>query len=173
MKLNIFFSRHNPWLAGFALFLGVGGLLGWLMPSNSPSQPIQFNHSVHLSNGMTCVDCHVGSRDHEHATLPTLETCLACHEQALTASSEEEKLRAFSQAGENLSWHRITRVPSHVYFSHRRHVTIAKIDCAECHGRMEALTSPPRSPFRSMNMSACQECHQRMRARNDCDDCHR
>ena len=173
MISRLSFSRHNPWFTGFGLFLGLGWLLGWLLPSNSPSQPIQFNHSVHLRNGMTCVDCHAGARDQEHATLPTLEICLACHEQALTTSSEEEKLRALSQAGEQLFWQRITRVPLHVYFSHRRHVTVADMVCAECHGQMEALTEPPRRPFRPMNMKACQECHERMKARNDCNDCHR
>lgn len=167
------FSTHNPWLTGFGLFVSLGWLLGWFLPSNSPSQPIQFNHFVHLRNGMTCVDCHVGARDQEHATLPPLETCLACHEQALTASPEEEKLRALSQAGKQLSWRRITRVPPHVYFSHRRHATIAGMDCAECHGQMETLTAPPRRLFRPMTMEACQECHERTKARNDCNDCHR
>lgn len=163
-----------PWLAGFGLFLGLGTLLfGWGLSGKSSSQPIRYNHAVHIANGLNCEDCHAGARAQEHATLPTLESCLTCHQEALTQSAEEEKIRTLARAGQMSPWIQITRVPPHVYFSHRRHVTLGGMACADCHGSMETRTEPPRLPFRAMNMDACLACHQQRNVPSDCNDCHR
>jgi len=165
-------GRHI-WGIGFLTFLGLGYLLGWLFSGNSVEQPIRYNHSVHISNGMTCVDCHVGAREQARATLPTLETCLMCHSEPLTEKDEEHKIQKLAAAGQEVAWNKLTRVPRHVYFSHRRHVTLGSIECQVCHGPMETLTEPPRRVFRAMTMETCQGCHAQNNARNDCDDCHR
>ncbi len=163
-----------PFVAGFAVLFLAGSFFFSGHNSMAPGvQPIAFNHSKHLASGMSCTDCHVGAEAQAHATLPTLATCLTCHENALTESSEEKKLRAFAAAKTELAWNPLTRVPAHVYFSHRRHVQIAGLKCAECHGAMEKLTAPPQKLFRPLTMDNCLQCHQQKQARTDCNDCHR
>ena len=41
-----------------------------------------------------------GARDAVRATLPGLDTCLMCHQEPVTESPEEEKIRAFAAAGQ-------------------------------------------------------------------------
>lgn len=162
------------WLIGFGVFFVLGWLLfGWAFSDNPSPQPIRYNHAVHISSGLACEDCHVGARNQVHATLPGIDTCLMCHEEAMTDSPEEEKIRAFAAAGQEIPWTRVTRVPAHVYFSHRRHVALGGLDCADCHGAMETRTEPPRRPFGAVTMEACTECHAQRNVDNDCNRCHR
>lgn len=164
---------RRPFLTGFGLFVVLGTLFFSHNSQTSRAQPIAFNHSKHLAAGMTCTDCHIGAQSQARATLPTLAICLTCHENPLTESAEEKKLRAFAGAGQELAWAPLTRVPSHVYFSHRRHVELAKLACATCHGAMEKLTAPPQRLFRPLTMDNCIACHTKSGARTDCNDCHR
>ncbi len=136
-------------------------------------QPIAFNHAKHVENGVACTDCHSGAQTQAHATLPTLATCLGCHETQLSQNPEEGKIRSIAAAGQELSWTQLTRVPSHVYFSHRRHVQIAQLDCAECHGPVAKSTSPPVAVFRPPTMNNCLGCHGKRGLKTDCNDCHR
>lgn len=166
--------EKGSWLAGFVVFFALGSLLlGRVLPGHSSAQPIRFNHAVHVSNGLGCEDCHAGARQGEKATLPGIDTCMGCHQEAVGSSAEEEKLRAFARAGREIPWVQLTRVPAHVYFSHRRHVALAELACADCHGPMETRTEPPSRPFRPMTMAACLECHEQRKVGNDCDNCHR
>jgi hypothetical protein len=158
--------------ASFGLFFALGALIFMDHPE-AIRQPITFNHSKHIENGLTCPDCHVGVETQAHATLPDISTCLACHQSALTESPEEEKIRTLAAAGKDLAWIQLTRVPSHVYFSHRRHVALAKLACADCHGPVEKSIRPPDRPFRLLTMDACIQCHAQKHARTDCNDCHR
>lgn len=167
-------SAKSPWLVGFGVFLVAGYFLfGWVLSAPPPAQPIRYNHAVHIANGLGCEDCHEGARDQAQATLPTIETCMMCHEEALTDSPEEEKIRTLAAAGEEMPWRQITQVPTHVYFSHRRHVALGGLECAECHGPMETLTEPPRRPYRPIDMDTCIACHKEREVRYDCNDCHR
>lgn len=167
-------SPRWPLIAGFGVFSLVGGYVFHPHnPNASSAQPIAFNHAKHIENGMTCTDCHLGVESQAKATFPTLATCLTCHEAALTQSGEEEKIRRLAAAGKEPAWIQITRMPAHVYFSHRRHVQLAKLECATCHGPMEKTSAPPTRPFRELDMETCIGCHQQKQARTDCNDCHR
>ena len=159
---------------GFGLCLVVGALV--FPPADgdhSVSQPIAFNHAKHLANGMSCTDCHTGVETQASATLPALDICMNCHATALTGGAEERKVRDLAGAGKELAWVRLTQVPAHVFFSHRRHVALAKIACAVCHGPMEKATAPPARPFRLFTMDACIQCHENNRGGTECNDCHR
>jgi hypothetical protein len=159
---------------GFAAFFGLGYFLFiWVFAGNPPSQPIRYNHSVHIANGLTCVDCHTGAQDQVHATLPTLDTCMMCHSEAGTDNPEEEKIRQLAAAGQMSPWRKINRLPPHVYFSHRRHVALGKLECSECHGPVETLTEPRQRPFRPRTMEACLDCHEQRKVDSDCNRCHR
>jgi hypothetical protein len=164
----------KTWLLGFGVTTGLGFVLfGAIWPASGPLQPIRFNHALHVSNGLTCDDCHAGARTHERATLPVLDTCLTCHREPLTKSPEEEKIRTFDRASQEIPWLQVTHVPRHVYFSHQRHVSLGGLKCSECHGTMEKRTEPPTRSFRPMTMEACIGCHQQRNVRHDCNDCHR
>ena len=159
---------------GFVLFfvLGGGGILGWQHLA-APKQPIAFNHAKHVSNGVACTDCHAGVQVQAKATLPTIDVCIGCHQVALTSNPEEERLRTIAAAGQELNWVQLTQTAPHVFFSHRRHVAVAHLPCAECHGPMEQATRPPERAFRVFKMATCINCHQQHRVNADCNDCHR
>jgi hypothetical protein len=160
--------------SGFLLFFALGLLLfQWILAGNPGEQPIEYNHAVHIESGLECTECHAGAQDQARATLPTLDTCLLCHSEPLTESPEEEKIVALAAAGQEAPWIQLTRVPGHVYFSHRRHVALGELECSQCHGPMETLTRPPERPFRALDMDDCMECHEQRSIRNDCNDCHR
>ncbi len=161
----------SPWLAGFGLVFAAQTL--FLHGSGSSPQPIAFNHAKHLSAGLECTNCHAGARTEEHATVPALATCMSCHESAVTNSPEEAKIRNFAAAKQEIPWQPVTHVPAHVYFSHRRHVTLAGLACRDCHGAMEKLTAPPLVPNLRLDMATCIDCHKKNQARTDCNDCHR
>ena len=165
---------HIPYAArGFVLFfvLGAGGFVG--LQHTAPKQPIAFNHAKHVSNGVACADCHAGVQTQAKATLPSVDVCIGCHQVALTNSAEEERVRTVAAAGQELNWVQLTRTAPHVFFSHRRHVEVAHLQCAECHGPMEQATKPPGRAFRVFTMATCIGCNQQHRVNADCNDCHR
>ena len=161
-------------LAGFVAFflLGSATYVSVSSVGPTPRQPIAFNHAKHMENGLNCTDCHSGVQTQAKAALPSLDVCLGCHQTALTASPEEEKLRTMAAQGGELEWVQLTQVPPHVFFSHRRHVTVARQACAECHGPIETFNAPPQRPWRVLNMNTCIGCHQKNKVDTDCNDCH-
>ncbi len=162
-------------LAGFVTFflLGSATYVGVSSVAPAPRQPIAFNHAKHMENGLNCTDCHSGVQTQAKATLPTVDVCMGCHQVALTANPEEEKIRNVAASGQELEWTQVTMVAPHVFFSHRRHVKAASVACAECHGPMEKATQPPQRPWRVLNMQGCIGCHQKNKVNADCNDCHR
>jgi hypothetical protein len=83
------------------------------------------------------------------------------------------ELQVFGARGEPVPWRRIYDLPDHVYFSHRRHVTVARIECAECHGDVPNLTRPASYPLVDHTMDWCTGCHVARGASTDCIHCHR
>ncbi len=136
-------------------------------------QPINFNHKRHVDMGVECNTCHIHVREHQIAGLPKIETCLGCHEAPITKTAEEEKIREFRRKGMEVHWIRLTRLPQHVYFSHRRHVGIAGLDCKGCHGNIAEMQVPPEAPLINLKMGDCIKCHEKKRAKTDCVYCHK
>ena len=144
-----------------------------LSMGKNKSQPIKYNHKKHIEEAdMSCTDCHQYVEDTPVAGLPDKEVCLGCHEEALTENPEEARLIEIANSDKELIWQRIYKMPPDVYFSHRRHVGFAKIECEKCHGKMEELTSPPHKPAINLSMKFCMKCHQETKADNDCLACH-
>ncbi len=157
----------NPSVFFFSLLL--------LFPAKgyAVEQPIQFNHYKHTQQlELECVLCHTGVRNQVRATLPSVEICIGCHEEAVTDSPEEEKIREYYSRGEEIPWKRLFRVPSHVFFSHRRHVTVAGLNCTKCHGDMAMQKKPPRTAPMKISMNYCLSCHRQLQASTDCVSCH-
>ncbi len=151
--------------AGGRLVFGAG---------TSVAQPIQFNHQKHVKGaGIDCSICHQYYAEHQHSGLPDLSVCMTCHQQAITKSPEEGKLISLAAAPYAPAFQKLFRLPDHVYYSHRRHVTVARLTCETCHGAIANTTAPPSRPLVRVTMATCTGCHTRVGVRTDCTACHR
>jgi hypothetical protein len=173
-------------LGSLALVTVMGGVaLGaWLLePEALPPQPIAFNHKLHLerAQGIVCQDCHQFVTTQTYAGLPSKFLCFDCHdpygdESDVDADVNQPRfadLMVFSMADTDIPWHRVTTTREDVFFSHRMHVTVAGLDCRECHPRMPDRTRPPtRGPIQ-IAMDTCIDCHEENGASVDCVSCHR
>lgn len=136
-------------------------------------QPVAYNHQKHIALGLECSGCHTGIAEGKaHARFPALEVCASCHTQD-DANPRAKAVRDYVSANKPIPWQKIYQVPAYVYFSHRRHVGLAKLDCALCHGDMSKVERPVTQPAVAISMARCIGCHYRMKVTNDCLACHR
>jgi len=158
-----------PGLAiGFLLlFLFIG-----LSAGSKTEQPISFNHKKHLEQGVDCLTCHPYPKEQTLSGMPPLATCLECHKEPLTKNPEEEKIRQFQKKNQEIPWKKLYGQPDHVFFSHRRHVVLAKMECKSCHGDIGRSEKPPSKPWVKMTMKWCMDCHTKSKVTNDCLACH-
>ncbi|MCI1268122.1 MAG: c-type cytochrome [Saprospiraceae bacterium] len=56
-----------------------------------------------------------------------------------------------------IEWIRIHNLPDHVYFNHSQHVTIGKIECQKCHGKVEEMDVLRQ--YSPLSMGWCINCH--------------
>ena len=160
----------------FLLGLAIGFLSLVLFISLSvgskAEQPIAFNHKKHIEQGLACDTCHQYYKTQTFSGIPDIAVCLECHKEPVTKSPEEEKIRQFAKRGEAIPWKQIYREPDHVFYSHRRHVVLGKIECQTCHGEIAQSERPPAKPSVRMTMSWCMNCHAKHKVTNDCLACH-
>jgi len=150
-----------------ALLAAIGS--AWVLPAAPVTQPLAFNHAAH--DAVTCAVCHDGVAGRQRAGLPSADVCLRCHATAPAAVAAGEWGRLVS--GDAPLWNRVTTVPGHVMFSHRRHVAIAGLACESCHRDIGRSTTPPRRAPVRLDMDACIGCHRTEGASEDCTGCHR
>ena len=65
-------------------------------------------------------------------------------------------------AGDNeiagpIEWVRIHNLPDHVYFNHSQHVNVGKIECQQCHGKIEQMEVVKQ--YSPLSMGWCINCH--------------
>lgn len=159
----------RPALRLAALTLGTAAAWLLLLPRRPFEQPIAFDHSRH--GGMGCAVCHRGALEQTRAGIPEAAVCLKCHATAPRGARglEWEELGR----GRPIAWLRVSHLPDHAMFSHRRHVRLARLDCRSCHAEVGTSTAPPgRAPVR-LDMDACVGCHTQERVSQDCVGCHR
>ena len=163
---------RSSWIVAGLVVLIAGGAAA---ASRRPAvrQPIAFNHAKHIAAGLDCTGCHGTVEEQAFASMPTLDTCMDCHEEPMSKSPEEKKVRAFAARHEEPPWQRVYRMPVHVFFSHRRHVVVGKVACATCHGDIAKATEPPTRPAVDQKMAWCLECHEKRHASTDCIACHK
>lgn len=139
-------------------------------------QPIIFNHTVHVNEaGLQCAECHADAETHTHAGFPAKQICLDCHDidEEEGSHPEKDKLFAYDEVTHEIPWVRVAVTKPDVYFSHRRHVRAAKLDCLECHADQPTLSEPPSTVRLVMGMDTCIACHEENKASVDCLACHR
>jgi hypothetical protein len=152
-----------------ALTLGTAAAWVLLLPRPALQQPIAFNHARHA--GMGCDVCHRGALEQARAGIPAAAVCLKCHATAPRAAAAVK----WDEAGRDqpIAWLRVSHLPEHVMFSHRRHAGLARLECASCHADVGTSAGPPGRPPMRLDMNACLACHKREGASQDCAACHR
>ena len=168
--------------AGRRLFWGVVALLGVgsalasaALAPRVVEQPLPYNHAVHTAKA-DCALCHRGAREGVRAGLPSVQVCTRCHAvspRAAPAGPTNEQWSAWTRGDGLPKWQRLLRLPPHVFFSHRRHATVAGIACDRCHGDMEHRKTPPSQALASLHMRDCIGCHEAEQVTIDCTACHR
>jgi len=144
-----------------------------------PEQPIKFSHTVHVNKlNLECLYCHETAEKSIHATIPKSDVCFACHEDADVDNPEVEKLLAMLKKKGEIDWQRVYKVKDHVYFTHRVHTVVAKLDCQECHGPVENMSVAIRASGGSsdrgfLEMGWCVTCHKKRGAPRECITCHK
>jgi len=137
-----------------------------------PVQPIEFPHVVHVQKQIACTEyCHEGVTEGAVAGLPSIRTCMLCHNAIATDKPRIKLITAMRQRGEDLAWQRVFDypAPSHVKFNHAPHIR-AEVQCATCHGDIASQTVAQRNV--SMTMGFCVNCHNERKASVDCLTCH-
>lgn len=159
-------------VAFVVLFLS--GLWFWTAVDREDiEQPIAFNHLLHTENGLECTDCHTGVLESASAGFPSNDVCMMCHMDPLGESVEEERLLEYLTRDEPIPWKSLFEQPAHVFYSHRRHVVSAELECSTCHADMGEREKPPTAPPFKLTMDVCMDCHSLAGVRNDCTVCHR
>ena len=59
--------------------------------------------------------------------------------------------------GGPIEWVRIHNLPDHVYFNHAQHVTVGKVNCENCHGKVEEMEVVGQ--YSPLSMGWCINCH--------------
>lgn len=135
-------------------------------------QPVEFPHNTHVAHKVKCTEyCHESVTKGPVAGLPSVNTCMICHEAIAADKPLIQQIAKLSEAGRDLAWQRVYgyTAQAHVRFNHAPHVR-AKLDCATCHGDIASQTVAQRNV--DLNMGFCVNCHMERKASNDCLTCH-
>ena len=139
----------------------------------SAAQPIPFPHKTHIEKAMLkCADyCHESVEKGPRAGLPSVKTCMICHDSIATDRPLIQTITDYSKRGVDLPWQRVYGFTqeAHVRFDHSPHIR-AKVECTTCHGNVAQQTVAERSVKHSMGF--CVDCHRERQASNDCLTCH-
>ena len=138
----------------------------------TPEQPIEFPHNVHVAKKIACTDyCHESVSTGPVAGLPSVRTCMICHDAIATDRPRIQQITAMRAKGVDLAWQRVYGypAPSHVKFNHAPHIR-AKVECTTCHGNIAEQTVARRNV--DLNMGYCVNCHTARKVSIDCLTCH-
>ncbi len=148
-----------------------------------PVQPIAFSHKIHSGdNKIDCEYCHSSAKNSKTSGIPSVNVCMNCHksitEYTGPVDSENEKefydteiqkiYDAIGWDSENLvykenyeqkpiKWVKVHNLPDFVYYNHSQHVTVAGLECQECHGPVEEMDELYQ--YSPLTMRWCLDCH--------------
>jgi hypothetical protein len=144
-------------------------------------QPIAFSHELHAGEKkIPCQYCHAYARRSTVAGVPSVQTCMGCHQLIAVRKPEVRKLAAYWEQKAPIPWVKIHNLPDFVYFSHKRHVE-AGVACQRCHGPVETMKEVHQ--VESLEMGWCLGCHMEVARTHefgpaiepsvDCATCHK
>jgi hypothetical protein len=96
-----------------------------------------------------------------------------CHRAPQGDSAEAARVTELLEAGDPLRFNKLFRLPDHVFYTHRRHVGIAELECSNCHGAIAETERPPDRALVRVSMDSCMDCHRERGQTLDCNACHR
>jgi hypothetical protein len=142
-----------------------------LEPERRPARPEGpvFDHAGHIQRGLECANCH-GEAGVAFKAMPTLESCLECHEDLDKEKPPEKGARIFFDEGGQGMWIHAGAQDPEIRFDHGAHQKEG-MDCLTCHKEVAESTFIPAG---KISMDACIACHAvRAPEYNDCASCHR
>ncbi len=172
-RIHLFCAVLTASLLGGAAF---GAYALW--PSNveagyQPDQPIDYSHKLHAGElKIDCLYCHSRAETDRRAGLPSVATCMKCHDEVQPKDSKGNvkpntaQLLEYWNRQEPIPWVKVHDLADFVYFDHGRHVSVwdsekqervRRLECQECHGAIEEMETVYRE--HSMKMAWCLECH--------------
>ncbi len=127
-----------------------------------PDQPVWFSHKVHAGqNQIDCEYCHFTAETSMHAGIPPASVCMNCHSQVkegkITGKKEIAKIYEALDKNKPIEWIKVHNLPDFVFFSHKQHVKVGKLDCTECHGDVENMDQIAQ--VEDLSMGWCLDCH--------------
>ncbi len=149
----------------------------------APDQPIAFSHELHVgTHKIQCQYCHNQVERSKSSNIPSLATCMNCHQQVagkpgqetvpgFKDSDEIKKLRDAYSDGKSIEWVRVHMLPDHVTFNHQAHVAKG-VSCQTCHGEIEKMAVVAQHS--DLSMGWCVNCHRQPenKAPLNCTTCH-
>ena len=185
------FYKNRSYIAMFAVVLFLVG--GWLTTKGAiglgrnkgyqPVQPIFYSHKVHAGiNQINCLYCHGGAQDSKHASIPSVNVCMNCHqaineykgeklytEEGVEVNGTDQIKKLYEYAAftpgkpwdaskaKPIEWTKIHNLPDHVYFNHSQHIKAGKVQCQTCHGEITKMDEVKQ--FADLSMGWCINCH--------------
>jgi hypothetical protein len=70
---------------------------------------------------------------------------------------EIAKVTKAFESSQTIDWVRIYNLPDHVYFNHSQHVSVAGLECQQCHGQVQEMDRI--SQVTDLSMGWCINCH--------------
>ncbi len=67
-----------------------------------------------------------------------------------------------------IEWVRIHNLPDHAYFNHAQHVSVGKVECQDCHGKVEEMEVLQQ--YAPLSMGWCINCHRQTEVKTDGSD---
>ncbi len=141
-----------------------------------PRQPIFFRHDIHAGQDqIPCMYCHYSASVSSEPGLPSLQTCLGCHQfvNGSTPSHQAEikKVRDAWREKKPPEWVRIHALPGFARFPHMRHIkALGAQACVTCHGDVQRM--PQVYQVSTLRMGWCVRCHVEHKVTRDCTVCH-
>ncbi|MGE5406364.1 MAG: cytochrome c3 family protein [Methanosarcina sp.] len=131
-------------------------------PGYSPDQPVKFSHKIHAGQNETaCIYCHSYAPYSKVSGIPPTNVCMNCHllvrQGTRSGTFEIAKVLASSENKVPIRWIQVHNLPDHVYFNHSQHVGAGKLDCRECHGKVEEMDRITQ--VSDLSMGWCINCH--------------
>ena len=147
-----------------------GTILAHNLNVPNSNQPIPFSHRKHNDVGLSCLDCHQMLGSGETAGFPSIDFCLACHQESNKKKSALSiKLETYKKKDKNISWVRVYKLPDYIFMSHKKHVE-AGATCKLCHGPVSKRDILKKEV--STSMKFCMDCHQSRGISIECNLCH-
>ena len=138
-----------------------------------PQQPFPFPHNTHVAQKIMCTEyCHESVMKGPIAGLPSVKTCMICHESIATDRPLIKQITDYAEA------RRRHLVAARLRLRRRRRTsasTTRRTSAPRSSARPATATStsrPSPSGTSNLNMGFCVDCHKTKQAPNECLTCH-